>query len=164
MSIWEVSSLTPLLEPDSPMEETLCDNCRICTRVCPVGFINKREQTSVSIGGRQFVYNSKRGDLRCVIGCGGFTGLSKKGKWSSWSTGRTILPDTDEGLPELFASLRDDPANVAATRNITFGPRGVLDRPKENIKTTCNHCITVCRRPVGGTQKMDGDSVSFGCG
>ena len=87
-----------LLEPDSPMEETLCDNCRICTRVCPVGFINKREQTSVSIGGRQFVYNSKRGDLRCVIGCGGFTGLSKKGKWSSWSTGRTILPDTDEGL------------------------------------------------------------------
>ena len=137
-----------LLEPDSSMEETLCDNCRICTRVCPVGFINKREQTSVSIGGRQFVYNSKRGDLRCVIGCGGFTGLSKKGKWSSWSTGRTILPDTDEGLPELFASLRDDPANVAATRNITFGPRGVLDRPKENIKTTCNHCITVCSGPL----------------
>ena len=137
-----------LLEPDRPMEETICDNCRICARVCPVEFINKKEQTSVTIAGKQFVYNSKRGDLRCVIGCGGFTGLSKDGKWSSWSTGRTILPETGEKLPELFARLRDDPANAAATRNITFGPKGVLDRPRENIKTTCNHCITVCSGPL----------------
>ena len=133
-----------LLKPDRLMEETLCDNCRICARVCPVEFIHKQEKISVTIGGRQFVYNNKRSDMRCLIGCGGYTGLSKSGKWSSWSTGRTILPDTDEGLPELFASLRDDPANAAATRNITVGPRGVLDRPKENIKTTCNHCNTVC--------------------
>ena len=137
-----------LLEPDRPMEETICDNCRICARVCPVEFINQKEQTGVTIAGKQFVYNSKRGDLRCVIGCGGFTGLSKDGKWSSWSTGRAILPETDEKLPELFARLRDDPANAAATRNITFGPRGVLDRPRENIKTTCNHCITVCSGPL----------------
>lgn len=137
-----------LLEPDSPMEESLCDNCRICHRVCPVGFIRKGEQTSVTIGGRQFVYNRKRGDLRCVIGCGGFTGLSMDGKWSSWSTGRATLPDNDEELPEFFARLRDDPVNAAATRNITFGPRGVLDRPKKNIKTTCNHCITVCSGPL----------------
>ncbi len=137
-----------LLEPDMLMEETLCDNCSICARVCPVGFISKREQTSVTINGRQFVYNNKQGDLRCVIGCGGFTGLSKDGKWSSWSTGRTPLPDTNDGLPLLFARLRDDPANAAATRNITFGPRGVLDRPRENIKTTCNHCITVCSGPL----------------
>ena len=142
-----------LLEPDSPIKETLCDNCRICTRVCPVGFINNKEQTSVKIGGRQFVYNSKRSDLRCLIGCGGYTGLSKDGKWSSWSTGRTMLPDTDEGLPELYARLRDDPANAAATRNITFGPRGVLDRPKENIKTTCNHCNTVCSGPLEDRKK-----------
>lgn len=137
-----------LLATDSLMEETLCDNCRICSRVCPVGFIDERKKTSVTIGGREFIYNRKRGDLRCVIGCGGFTGLSKDGKWSSWSTGRTILPETDERLPELFARLRDDPANAAAARNITFGTRGVLDRPKENIKTTCNHCITVCSGPL----------------
>jgi len=102
----------------------------------------------VRIAGRQFVYNSKRSDLRCLIGCGGYTGLSKNGKWSSWSTGQTILPDTDGGLPELYVRLRDDPANAAATRNVTFGPRGVLDRPKKNIKTTCNHCNTVCSGPL----------------
>jgi epoxyqueuosine reductase len=144
-----------LLAPDRPMEETLCDGCLICSQVCPVGFIsdNKEEQASVTIAGRNFTYNQKRGDLRCVIGCGGFTGLSKDGKWSSWSTGRTILPDNDEGLPAVFAALRDDPANAAAKRNITFGKKGVLDRPKENIKTTCNHCITVCSGPLAVRKK-----------
>ena len=138
------------LEPDSPMEETLCDRCLICARVCPVGFINDdpKEQVNVTIAGREYSYNRKRGDLRCVIGCGGFTGLSKDGTWSSWSTGRTILPDENDSLPELFATLRDAPANIAAKRNITFGKRGVLDRPKENIKTTCNHCITACSGPL----------------
>ena len=138
------------LQPDNPVEETLCDRCLICSRVCPVGFINDtpKEKVSVTIAGREYAYNRKRGDLRCVIGCGGFTGLSKDGTWSSWSTGRTILPDENDHLPELFAELRDDPANIAAKRNITFGKRGVLDRKKENIKTTCNHCITVCSGPL----------------
>ncbi len=68
-----------LLEPDNLMEESLCDNCLMCARVCPVDFINKdkKDQVSVTIGGREFSYNKKQGDLRCVIGCGGFTGLSK---------------------------------------------------------------------------------------
>ena len=138
------------LQPDNPMVETLCDKCFICARICPVGFINDapEEQVEVTIAGRKYAHNRKRGDLRCVIGCGGFTGLSKDGTWSSWSTGRTILPDENDSLPELFAALRDDPANIAAKRNITFGKRGVLDRPKENIKTTCNHCITVCSGPL----------------
>jgi epoxyqueuosine reductase len=139
-----------LLEPDSPMEETICDRCLVCARVCPVDFINDapKDQVNVTIAGREHSYNKKQGDLRCVIGCGGFTGLSKDGTWSSWSTGRTILPDENDSLPELFATLRDDPANIAAKRNITFGKRGVLDRPKENIKTTCNNCITVCSGPL----------------
>ncbi len=139
-----------LLEADSPMEETICDRCLVCARVCPVDFINDapKDQVNVTIAGREYSYNRKQGDLRCVIGCGGFTGLSKDRTWSSWSTGRTILPDQNDSLPELFATLRDDPANIAAKRNITFGKRGVLDRPKENIKTTCNNCITVCSGPL----------------
>jgi epoxyqueuosine reductase len=136
------------LESDELIEETLCDKCGICSRVCPVGFIDKKKQTTVMIGGKEFAYNEKHGDLRCAIGCGGFTGLSKDGNWSSWSTGKTILPENDEGLPELFARLRDDPANAGAARNITFGARGILDRPKENVKTTCNNCSIVCSGPL----------------
>ncbi len=144
-----------VLAPDSPMTATVCDECLICSQVCPVEFINSKKQkkVNVTIAGKEFTYNQKLGDLRCVIGCGGFTGLSKNGKWSSWSTGRTILPDRDEALPQLFASLRDDPVNIAAKKNITFGKRGVLDRPKESIKTTCNHCITVCSGPLAERKK-----------
>ncbi len=143
------------LDPDSPMTESLCDGCLICSQVCPVEFINnkKQEKATVNIAGETFSYNQKRGDLRCVIGCGGFTGLAKSGKWSSWSTGRTILPDDDGDLPQVFATLRNDPANAAAKKNLTFGKRGVLDRPRENIKTTCNHCITVCSGPLPDRKK-----------
>ena len=137
-----------LLEPDGLLEENLCDDCRVCANVCPVGFINKKEETGVMIGGREHVYNKKHGDFRCLIGCGGYTGLSKNGKWSSWSTGRVTLPDDAQQLPDLFVRLRDDPANADATRNLTFGSRGILDRPFESTKPTCNHCLFVCSGPV----------------
>ncbi|MBW1767661.1 MAG: 4Fe-4S binding protein [Deltaproteobacteria bacterium] len=143
-----------LLEPDPLLEENLCDDCRICANVCPVGFIHKKEKTSVMIGGREHVYNKKHGDLRCLIGCGGYTGLSENGKWSSWSTGRTTLPDDDLQLPDLFVRLRDDQANVEATRNLTFGSRGILDRPFENAKPTCNQCLIVCSGPMEHRRKL----------
>lgn len=136
------------LRPDAPIEEELCDKCRICVRVCPVEYISQREETSVIIGGKRFTYNQKRGDLRCVIGCGGYTGLARSGKWSSWSTGRTVLPEDPEKLPEALVALRRDPANAAANQNLTFGEKGVLDRPLEKTKITCNNCATVCSGPL----------------
>lgn len=143
-----------LLEPDGLSGESLCDNCRICARVCPVGFIHMKEQTSVIIGGREHVYNKKRGDLRCLISCGGYTGLCKDGSWSSWSTGRTVMPKDDGLLPEIFVKLRDDPANVEATRNLTFGSRGVLDRSLEDTKPTCYQCGTVCSGPLEDRKRL----------
>ncbi len=136
------------LEPDPLLEETLCDRCRICTRVCPMGFMNPQEKTTVKIGGREHAYNRKRGDYRCAIGCGGYTGISRDGKWSSWSTGKTVLPDDDAALPGIFARLRDDPANRMAAKNLTFGTKGVLDRSLEDTNPTCAHCSTVCSGPL----------------
>ena len=137
-----------LLSPDSLLEEKLCDNCRICTQVCPMGFMDPKEKTTVMIGGREYIYNKKRGDYRCFIGCGGYTGISRDGKWSSWSTGKTALPDDDSLLPGVYARLRDDPANMMAAKNTTFGSKGVLDRSLENTNPTCAHCSTVCSGPL----------------
>jgi epoxyqueuosine reductase len=136
------------LSPDGPLEEDLCNQCRVCTSVCPVNFIDRTEATPVTIAGREHLHNKKHGDLRCVISCGGYTGLSPDGKWSSWSTGRTILPEDDSLLPSLYMQLRDDPECAMARRNLTFGARGVLDRSLENTNPTCNHCITVCSGPL----------------
>jgi ferredoxin len=143
-----------LLKPDDLLDEALCDDCRICARVCPAGFINMKEKVSVIIGGKEHVYNKKRGDLRCQITCGGYTGLSKDGRWSSWSTGRTVMPEDDLLLPEIFVKLRNDPANIEATRNLTFGSRGILDRPFEDSKPTCYHCAAVCSGPLKDRKKL----------
>jgi hypothetical protein len=113
-----------------------------------------KEKTSLIIGGRRNVHNKKRGDLRCVIGCGGYTGLSIDRKWSSWSTGRTILPEDDFLLPSIYVQLREDPANVKARENLTFGSRGVLDRTLENTNPTCNHCSAVCSGPLEQRKKL----------
>ncbi len=137
-----------ILQPDDPLEENLCDNCRICARVCPTNFINLKEETSVVIGERKYIHNKKRGDLRCVIGCGGFTGISEDGKWSTWSTGRTILPEDDKLLPDIFVKLRDDPANIDANRNISTGSRGILSRSLDAFKPTCANCSVVCSGPL----------------
>lgn len=137
-----------LLEADSLLRENLCTQCRICVRVCPTGFMDMKEKTCVRIGGREHLHNKKRGDYRCFIGCGGYVGLSKDGKWGSWSTGRNILPEEDSLLPDLYARLREDPANAMAAKNTTFGTRGILDRSLENTNPTCAHCSTVCSGPL----------------
>ena len=38
---------------------------------------------------------------RCQMACGGITGLHPSGKWSTWSPGRFIIPETDEELSQL---------------------------------------------------------------
>jgi len=135
------------LSPDRPLDEKLCDGCRACVRVCPMGFMDMKERVSVKIAGQEHIYNRKRGDYRCFIGCGGYTGISREGNWSSWSTGRTVLPEDDSLLPGLYAQLRSDPANIMAAKNTTFGTRGVLDRSLEDTNPTCANCSTVCSGP-----------------
>lgn len=137
------------LKPDSLLPEKICDGCRICTRVCPMDFMHTKEEDRVIIGGREYVHNKKRGDYRCFIGCAGYAGLSPDGKWSSWSTGRIILPENDSFLPEFYARLRRDPAHALAARNTAFGTRGVLDRSLENTNPTCAHCSIVCSGSLG---------------
>lgn len=135
------------LSPDPLLNEKLCDQCRACVRVCPMGFMDMKDKVTVKIAGREHIYNRKRGDYRCFIGCGGYTGISKDGTWSSWSTGRTLLPEDDSLLPALYLRLRKDPANAMAAKNQNFGSRGILDRSIEDTNPTCANCGTVCSGP-----------------
>ena len=61
---------------------------------------------------------------------------------------REAFKDSPPSADMTYLKPWAESANAAATKSLTFGTRGVLDRPKENIKTTCNNCITVCSGPM----------------
>ena len=71
------------LPPDAPLEEELCDGCRVCARVCPLEFIKLKESQTVSLGGREYKYNAKSNQGRCGLACAGLSGETREGKWSS---------------------------------------------------------------------------------
>jgi len=99
---------TALLEPTEPLPEDdkYCDECQLCMASCTSGLMDRKEKTSVSIGGAEFSYSARRSYERCDLVCGGFTGLSENRKWSTWSPGRFDVPeDDDEVQPALMQAL-----------------------------------------------------------
>ena len=79
------------LTPTEPLseDENYCDDCRMCQAVCASEFMSPNETTTVSLGGVEFSYSKRRTYRRCDYVCGGFAGLHRSGKWSTW-TGRSI--------------------------------------------------------------------------
>jgi epoxyqueuosine reductase len=140
-----------LLPPDAPLDENLCDNCKICTLVCPLGFMSQRETQSVILGGREYICNKKGHFSRCGLSCGGFVGISRDGKWSSWATLRYRVPDNDRQLNKIFARAFSDPDAKYILQQTLFarrtGDRGVLDRSLEDTNPTCCNCCLVCSGP-----------------
>ncbi len=68
--------------------------------------MDRHELTTVSMGGVEFSYSKRRTYHRCDLVCGGFTGLAKNGKWSTWSPGRFEIPEADEEfMPALIEAL-----------------------------------------------------------
>jgi epoxyqueuosine reductase QueG len=73
------------LPVDEPLQENLCDDCRICTTACALGFMDpKQKQTSV-LGSREHTCSKKHNHGRCRLVCAGLVGMSRKGKWSTCS-------------------------------------------------------------------------------
>jgi epoxyqueuosine reductase QueG len=134
---------TAELEPTEPLspEETYCDECRLCMASCLSGLMHKKERTTVTMGGIEFSYSTRRSYHRCDFVCGGFTGLARNGKWSTWSPGRFPIPKKEEDfLPALGNALVDT------------GPRpeiqGGFHHPAmpghRKISMTCGNCQLIC--------------------
>jgi len=148
------------LEPDAPSEEKVCDTCKLCTTVCPPQFFSAKETQTVTLGGREYTCAKKRSHQACGISCGGFAGLSKDGKWSSWSTGPLHTPDNDADLPEMARIAMADPANAHIIPHIyptvvdmDKGP-GVLRRRQIDTNPTCCNCLLVCSGPREWREKL----------
>jgi len=150
------------LEPDSPLEENPCDDCMICIKSCPTGFMSAKEMVTFTLGGRVITHAKKAMHARCGVSCGGLTGLSRGGKWSTWSTGRWEMPDDDQemwekvikpNLQEIAASY-DAGGRGAGGRGFFrlgrilkiegYEQPGVLLRSREDTTVTCGNCSIIC--------------------
>lgn len=148
------------LAADQPMDEkdNPCDQCKMCTTVCAPQFMNRDETVTFTMGGREFTHNKKKGHGRCAVTCGGLTGLSPDGKWSTVATSIMEIPDDDKECGNMFYRLigaklqyimkNPDAPNFADISQPMEGydpkKQGILARTKKGTHVTCGHCAIVC--------------------
>jgi len=123
-----------------PARENYCDLCRLCKAVCASGFIDGEEHVSVTMGGFDFSYSKKNHHSRCDYVCGGFTGLHKSGKWSTWSPARFSIPDKDEEFYPALLNTVGPYLKRPKTESAVFN----VIAPGDKVELTCGNCQLIC--------------------
>ncbi|MHC4215418.1 MAG: epoxyqueuosine reductase [Planctomycetota bacterium] len=123
-----------------PAEANYCDECKLCQASCASGLMHLDEKTTVTMGGVEFTYSRRKSYNRCDYVCAGFAGLSKSGKWSTWSPARFPIPDKDE---EFLDAIR------TAVKPYVHRPRPGVGfyhslMPGSKLQNTCGHCQIIC--------------------
>ena len=130
----ELTATAPLTQ-----EDNYCDGCRLCAAACASGLMDKKEMTEINLGGHTFSYAARRAYTRCQYVCGGYAGLHRSGKWSTWSPARFPIPNEDA-----------DFLNLLIASSVPYGQRpqgpGGRYHSMMNYKlyTTCGNCQIVC--------------------
>ena len=123
-----------------PAEKNYCDLCRLCKAVCASGYIHGEEMVTVTMGGMDFSYSRKLHHSRCDFVCGGFAGLHKSGKWSTWSPARFSIPDNDE---EFYPALLNAVGPFLKRKRPKLNVFNVL-MPGDRVELTCGNCQLIC--------------------
>lgn len=134
-----------VLEPDPLMEEDPCDKCKLCTTVCAVEMMDKKETVSVTIAGREHSYAKKETNARCIISCGHNHGLGLDKTWSTWSPYRVKYPfssDVEEVI-SLSRQIRANDPNYQGKRSGLTQRDKAFD-PNEIYINTCGNCGLIC--------------------
>jgi len=136
------------LTSDTPMpdEEHPCDRCKMCSLVCPVGMIQAKASTQVTVAGVTETISLKRPNTCCWIGCTGYEGLGSSGTWSNWSPYRLgrSLPKDKEDLDSLCISLQKADPQMQDTGNSFNNYRQAVFDPEWFYYTVCGFCRSVC--------------------
>jgi epoxyqueuosine reductase QueG len=134
---------TAELEPTEPLPEDdkYCDECQLCLAGCTSGLFGKEEKTTVTMGGRDFSYSKRKSYHRCDLVCGGFTGLSKNHRWSTWSPGRFEVPETDEAFRGALIEAIKASAPRPEISGGFFHPAMGSER---KLNLTCGNCQLLC--------------------
>jgi epoxyqueuosine reductase len=144
------------LEPDRPLDENPCDHCNICLKACPGVFMSWKESVSFTLGGRLITHAKKGVHARCAISCGGFTGLSRDRRWSTWAPARSAIPEDNGELVRVLARLANEhtqrsaenpelPNFIRLSMDVPgYDQPGILGRSRHDTLTTCGNCAIVC--------------------
>jgi epoxyqueuosine reductase QueG len=146
------------LVPGLPLDENPCDECRTCLKSCPVWFMSATDTVTFTMGGREITHAKKGLHARCAISCGGFAGLSRDGKWSTWAPADHPVPEDDGEMVMLLRDLAaayfqkrsehpDLPNFVRLSGPVPGYPedaQGILARSRFDTYTTCGNCAIVC--------------------
>ncbi len=134
---------TAELIPTEPLssDQDVCDTCQFCYASCASGLMDRNKKTTVTMGGREFSYSERRSYHRCDLVCGGFTGLAKNGKWSTWSPGRFEIPERDDE----FAPALGEAMKASAPRpEIEGGFHHPAMPGSRKLNMTCGNCQLLC--------------------
>jgi epoxyqueuosine reductase QueG len=128
----------------APEEENYCDDCKLCMSACPSLLMDPDGETVITMGGVSHKHARKRSITRCQLACGGITGLSPSGKWSTWSPGRFMVPKTDEELDQVAETLGIKVMTAFFKRpNMEGGVHHHVLIGKKYYMS-CSHCQLVC--------------------
>jgi len=152
------------LKPTDPIppEESPCDKCKLCVKVCAFRMFDNKEEDSITLGGHTFSFAKRNNVIRCYIVCGGHSGLDKTREWSTWSPGRTPYPETEEEADQAFAHTFSHPIkrfrlkgeegsyaeseliNDTIARELIISGEVASNTYTENFIATCGNCQLIC--------------------
>ncbi len=132
-----VAQLKPT--PPLPADDSYCDECKLCLASCASGFMDFGAKESVSLGGEEYTYSARNNFARCDLVCSGYTGLSKTGRWSTWSPGRFKIPKNDEDLNVAYKKITD-----AYTKWPQTSGGRLFFYTDDKLRVSCAHCQLIC--------------------
>ncbi|MHA2365491.1 MAG: hypothetical protein ACXAC7_16160 [Candidatus Hodarchaeales archaeon] len=153
---------TAKLEPTNPIptDESFCSKCKLCEKVCAFRMFDRNKEISITLGGVKFSYAKRIDIVRCVIICGGYSGLNKDGTFSTWAPARYSYPETREEIIDTFSQAVRVKLDLKVRNEIGGFDSSFIDGNKEtkefllknhqtlkllkSIKFTCGFCQLIC--------------------
>jgi len=169
------------LEPTDPIppEESNCNECKLCTKICAFRMFSDNEKQSILLGDHTFEFSKRLNVLRCYIVCGGRYGLDKTGNWSTWSPHRHPYPETDREVYQTFAKTFDPKTAFYYKLENREYVKSQIKREKdlnealagkryaaeafEDLYLTCGNCQLICFGDPKQTKENYTLLINSGC-
>ncbi len=142
------------LEPDPPLKDSPCDQCKLCSQVCQVGFVKKGgEEQQIQLGSKIFSHGMNDYIGKCVLCCGGWVNHLLYPSWTNFSPLNADFSFPDD--PVEFQNEYRETARTALKgpdgrmkrnfeHHIKLNQKGMHQADLEEYKVVCAYCQLIC--------------------